>query len=270
MKRSGRNGFTLIELLVVIAIIALLMSVLLPTLARVRKQARTVACLTQLRQWGLFFSMYAEEHEGRFNEGFRSDNRWVRALGPYHKWDTKLTCCPNATREWQSESGLDLGRAGNYQGSTSAWGYYQLDGWVRPMKGSYGMNGWCNNPEPGLVPHSLPEADFWRGPGVAGAAQIPLLLGAQRYNGWPLETDEPPAFDGEIWNDDAQMGRFCLNRHSGFVNCLFLDFSADKIGLKRLWTLKWHRSYDTAGPYTRAGGVTPGDWPHWMANFRDY
>jgi len=56
----------------------------------------------------------------------------------------------------------------------------------------------------------------------------------------------------------------------GFVNTLFLDFSARKVGLKQLWVLKWHRSYDTAGPWTQAGGVRPEDWPEWMRNFKDY
>ena len=44
----------------------------------------------------------------------------------------------------------------------------------------------------------------------------------------------------------------------------------ERVGLKELWTLKWHRDYDTSGPWTKAGGVQPEDWPEWMRGFRDY
>ncbi|MHC4534918.1 MAG: hypothetical protein ACYS6K_13295 [Planctomycetota bacterium] len=51
---------------------------------------------------------------------------------------------------------------------------------------------------------------------------------------------------------------------------LFMDWSARKIGLKELWKFKWHREYDTEGPWTKAGGVQPLDWPEWMRNFKEY
>ena len=51
---------------------------------------------------------------------------------------------------------------------------------------------------------------------------------------------------------------------------LFLDWTVRKVGLKELWKLKWHRKYNINGPWTRAGGVQPGDWPEWMKNVKDY
>jgi hypothetical protein len=48
------------------------------------------------------------------------------------------------------------------------------------------------------------------------------------------------------------------------------DWSVRKVGLKGLWTLKWHREYNTGGPWTRAGGVRAEDWPAWMRKLKDY
>jgi len=66
------------------------------------------------------------------------------------------------------------------------------------------------------------------------------------------------------------MRNFCIDRRDGAINVLFMDWSVRKVGLKELWTLKWHRSYDTAGRWTKAGGVEPDDWPEWMRKFKDY
>ena len=54
------------------------------------------------------------------------------------------------------------------------------------------------------------------------------------------------------------------------MNMVFLDWSVQKVGLKELWTLKFHRNWNTANRYTKAGGATAGDWPRWMRGFRDY
>ena len=61
--RRGR-GFTLIELLVVIAIIAILMAILVPSLNRVRKQAKFIGCKSNLKSYGLMAFMYADDCDG--------------------------------------------------------------------------------------------------------------------------------------------------------------------------------------------------------------
>lgn len=74
----------------------------------------------------------------------------------------------------------------------------------------------------------------------------------------------------EVFSYDKSMSPISINRHNGGINMLFLDISVRKVGLKELWTLKWNREFNTAGPWTKAGSVQPEDWPEWMRGFEDY
>jgi prepilin-type N-terminal cleavage/methylation domain-containing protein len=64
-RKDRRSGFTLIEVLVVVAIIALLVAILLPSLARAREQAKQAVCLSNLKQQGVGFGAYAADGAAR-------------------------------------------------------------------------------------------------------------------------------------------------------------------------------------------------------------
>jgi prepilin-type processing-associated H-X9-DG protein len=65
------------------------------------------------------------------------------------------------------------------------------------------------------------------------------------------------------------MRRICINRHDGYINMAMLDWSVRKVGLKELWTLKWHRAFNTVNDWTTARVVKP-NWPGWMQKFVEY
>ena len=82
MRKTKESGFTLIELLVVIAIIALLMGILMPALSRVKEQAKTITCRSNLGQYGIGLRLYLDENDYFFPETSRwmssTSSGWVR------------------------------------------------------------------------------------------------------------------------------------------------------------------------------------------------
>lgn len=68
-RKTAFRAFTLVELLVVIGIIALLVSILLPTLGRAREQAKSTQCKSNLRQYGIAFANYAVANKGFIQTG---------------------------------------------------------------------------------------------------------------------------------------------------------------------------------------------------------
>lgn len=269
-RRAGRHrvreqtpgGFTLIELLVVIAIIVLLVAIFLPALQRVKRQANAVGCHSNLSQWDLVFFVYTDDNNGIFFSDVLDKMYWYMTLRPYYSDSNDLLLCPMAAIYVDNP---------NWNGSKfSSWRVPISPDW-RPLTtptsffyGSYGIN---------IRILDLTDTEgldrYWGTCYIEGTNNIPVCLDC-RWTHIPVEHfDDPPTYD-DVATSDSGMSFFCLNGHSGGINCLFMDFSVRKVGLKQLWSLNWHRRFDTAGPWTRSGGVQPENWPEWMRNFKDY
>ncbi|MHC4737526.1 MAG: prepilin-type N-terminal cleavage/methylation domain-containing protein [Planctomycetota bacterium] len=82
-----KKAFTLIELLVVISVISLLMAILMPALARARRQGKTIVCLSNLRQLGIAAQLYANNNDGYYPIAYMSDPDPMDSLAVYVYWD---------------------------------------------------------------------------------------------------------------------------------------------------------------------------------------
>ncbi|MFI4911886.1 MAG: type II secretion system protein [Sedimentisphaeraceae bacterium JB056] len=262
-----KKGFTLIELLVVISIIAILMAIMMPALAKVREQAKRTVCMTSLKQWGVIFSMYTNDNDNKFMNGWVSTDEWkgcwLYALKDDYIDNLDILLCPGIKRyETNNSTASNNGSHGAWSVSGSHIKDTEI---VNNVKGSYCINWWITNPPYDTV-SGFSTKDHWRRSTVSQASDIPMLADGAFWIARPLATDAPPEQPGQYYQNGNTLGmqRFCVDRHEGRIGMLFMDQSVKPLAIKRLWTLKWNRSFNTRGPLSLDNEDARPDWPDWL------
>jgi prepilin-type N-terminal cleavage/methylation domain-containing protein/prepilin-type processing-associated H-X9-DG protein len=113
MKRSP--GFTLIELLVVIAIIAILAAILFPVFAQAREKARTISCLSNIKQTTLGAMMYVQDYDETFPINLYLGNTgsspcvmtFYQEVAPYQK-NAQINVCPSDSKALNFPKGMSV------------------------------------------------------------------------------------------------------------------------------------------------------------------
>jgi prepilin-type N-terminal cleavage/methylation domain-containing protein/prepilin-type processing-associated H-X9-DG protein len=261
-----RLGFTLVELLVVIGVIALLIAILLPALNGARKQARTVQCLSNLKQLAQAQEMYVSEYKG-----------WAVPI-----FIGKKQPAPNNTRmQWQNNPAFRANLNQPFAGPAPDNVY--MNRWMTglicpaadqalsrtnqygaPVQFSYGYNVVANEPNGRVVvlpSTSAPGPDkYFRGrkkTSVRNSSQKLMWvdsLGSLLNRSKSYKHGEEPGYDETKDEDEEAFVHYRHGKYQDRANVAFWDGHIETLDRKAIqaetkddapWFTLWHPDRDS-------------------------
>ena len=223
VRRCFLTGFTLIELLVVIAIIALLMAILMPTLQRVKKQAKSVVCGNNLRQIGMGANLYAQQYDmfiPRSAEWGGKMKPWFQLFMPFLAQKTvgddyrnvKIFRCPSYPDKEQTVC-------------------YVVNGWR-----DEGSNEWRGRSK--LTKCRRPASTIYLADNEDGPWRTIIKNAADR-DVTRCDVFHPDHLPSSDSHDITTGRRVARARHRDGCNCLFLDWHSEWMAAEDMTTEMW-------------------------------
>ena len=214
MRRQ--RGFTLVELLVVISIIALLISLLLPSLRKAREMAKSTVCLSNMRQMGLSLTTYAFENDDYIpaascgSANSPEENYWLCVLQKYARQPLIAKCPKDQTKR----PFLDWG---NPPPDRALWQDYRWS--------SYALN-FC------LVPTEAQPHEYNRLSRIRKPVSVVYL--AELRSGGTYDAGDH--IHADHWEtQQAPKTAVAWERHLGRSNYLFADSHVETLHWRKTW-----------------------------------
>ncbi len=258
-----------------------------------RRRAKEALCLSRLFKWGQVFQIYANDNDGHLTgwhelspgdetyappgvSVYFHEHCWIPRLHKYYgkpveyeqvdgewvfngSWD--FCMCPSSNMTWFG---------GEFSGPMTGWDF----GWLHEMAGgeywpyydssygSYGKNSWITDSQTWWGGGELGLTAYWDTTRVSGAGTVPLFGDSSMMGGFAVVHDEIPSESIRVpMAESGELERWVINRHTGGVNMLFMDFSARRVELKQLWQYPWHRNWDSS---LAPDPEDPEQWPDWI------
>lgn len=234
-----RKGFTLIELLVVIAIIAILAAILFPVFAQAREKARQTSCLSNGRQIGIAFGMYATDYDDflPLTTYPLPSNSWTDQCQPYIKNRQIYRCPSDPSQNWETPSAVKASILDPTPPVVRRSSYF-LNAW---MAGSNGYGNLAAVKSPASVIYVSESLE-----GITRDHYHPFV--------WIVETPPNPLYSDFMHRatfDDAKgwTTELALRRHNEGFNNVYLDGHSKWGRWTQLWWQKpaqgiWNGDFD--------------------------